>query len=150
MLTDALEDIDQVCIRVNTMEAAGHDEALHDANVLRAQFSPTEIPTLPPHWDSSQRALQMVRVHGHLRVSQKYFQPRAALSHIVERLGKRCRGAQPLLLEAPIHPGKKRLHVRLAVCESVELFGFSREPKPSDVVFDGIDRANAPERLKDA
>ena len=47
----ALQDIDQVGVDVNAMEPAGHDEALHDTHVFGAQFSPTEIPIFPAHWD---------------------------------------------------------------------------------------------------
>ena len=44
MLAYALQDVDQVGVDVNVMEPAGHDEALHDTDVFRAEFCPTKIP----------------------------------------------------------------------------------------------------------
>jgi hypothetical protein len=51
VLAHALQDIDQVGVDVKVMEAAGHDEALRDTDVFRAQFCPTKIPIFPTHWD---------------------------------------------------------------------------------------------------
>lgn len=52
-----------------------------------------------------------------------------------------------MLLEAPVYPGKEGLDMRLAVRESMKLFGFSREPKLTNVIFNRIERTDAPERL---
>ena len=34
MLTDALQYIDQIRVNIDAMEAAGHDQTLHDTDVL--------------------------------------------------------------------------------------------------------------------
>jgi len=44
MLADALENVDQVGVDVNTVEPTCHDEALHDADVFGAELGPTKIP----------------------------------------------------------------------------------------------------------
>jgi hypothetical protein len=48
MLVDALEDVDKVRVDVNAMQPTDHDQALHDADVFRTQFGPTEVPVFPP------------------------------------------------------------------------------------------------------
>ena len=42
VLADALQDVDQVVVRIDLMQPAGHDETLHDADVLGAEFGPAE------------------------------------------------------------------------------------------------------------
>ena len=46
MLAHALEHIDQVVIGIDPMQPAGDDQALDNAHVFRAQFSPAEQPRL--------------------------------------------------------------------------------------------------------
>ena len=41
---DALQDIDQVVVGIDAVQAAGDDQALQDADVLGAEFGPTEHP----------------------------------------------------------------------------------------------------------
>jgi len=55
-----------------------------------------------------------------------------------------------MLLKAAIHLGKKRLYMRFTMREAVELLGFAREPKLSDVLLDRVERADAPECFKHA
>ena len=52
-----------------------------------------------------------------------------------------------MLLEAAIYPGKKSFHVRFAMGKTVKRFGFAGERKPSDVVLDRVECADAPECL---
>ena len=51
MLTDALQHIDQIIIGIDLVQAAGNDQALHDPDVFRAEFSPAEHPAFPTHWN---------------------------------------------------------------------------------------------------
>jgi hypothetical protein len=44
VLTDALQDIDEIVIGIDAMQAASHDEGVGDAHVVRAHLSPTEHP----------------------------------------------------------------------------------------------------------
>ena len=44
MLADPLRQVDEVRVRVDALQAAGGDQALHDASVLGANFGPTEKP----------------------------------------------------------------------------------------------------------
>ena len=78
MLPDALEDIDQIVVWVDAMEAAGHDQALYDAHLLGAELGPAEIPVLPAHGDGPQGAFQVIGVDRHVRVGEEYFQSQAA------------------------------------------------------------------------
>jgi len=47
MLAHALENVDQVGVDINAVELAGHDKALHDADMFGTELSPTEIPVFP-------------------------------------------------------------------------------------------------------
>ena len=60
VLAHALQDVDQVVVRIDLMQPAGHDEALDDAHVLGPQFRPGEEPGLASHRNGSQRTLQVV------------------------------------------------------------------------------------------
>ncbi len=42
VLAHALQDIDQVVVRVDLVQPAGHDQALYDAYVLSPRLCPTE------------------------------------------------------------------------------------------------------------
>jgi hypothetical protein len=44
MLTNSLQNVDEIGVDVDTMEPTGHNEALDDTNLFGAQFGPTEIP----------------------------------------------------------------------------------------------------------
>ena len=44
MFADPLQDIDEVGVRIDAMQAASHDQALDDADVFGAELSPTEEP----------------------------------------------------------------------------------------------------------
>jgi hypothetical protein len=48
MLADTLKDVDQVRVGIDPMEPTRHDQALRDADLLRAEFGPTEIPIFLP------------------------------------------------------------------------------------------------------
>lgn len=48
VLCDALQDIDEVGIHVDAVQAASDDERLDDADVLRAEFCPAEVPVFRP------------------------------------------------------------------------------------------------------
>src|SRR5436305_716231 len=92
----------------------------------------------------------MVGVHRYVWVGEKHFQPQSPLAHIVERLGKGRGRPQAVLLEAMVHPGKESLHVRLAVCEAMDLFGLAGEIEVSDLLLDRVECANASECLDHA
>ena len=47
MLAHPLQHIDQVVVRVDLVQPAGHDQAVDDAHVLRAGFGPVEQPGFP-------------------------------------------------------------------------------------------------------
>ena len=44
MLADPLQDIDQVVIGIDVVEAASGQQTLHDADLLGTQFRPAEQP----------------------------------------------------------------------------------------------------------
>jgi len=47
MLTDTLQDVDEIVVRIDLVQATSHNEALHDADMFGAQLGPTEIPIFP-------------------------------------------------------------------------------------------------------
>ena len=46
MLTDPLQDIDQVVIGMDVVEAASGQQTLHDTDLFGTQFRPAEQPCL--------------------------------------------------------------------------------------------------------
>ena len=48
VLADTLQDIDEVGVEVDRVQATSDDQALHDADVLGTEFGPTEIPIFAP------------------------------------------------------------------------------------------------------
>jgi hypothetical protein len=64
----------------------------------------------------------MVRVHRHIRILEKDFQPQAPLTRIAERLRERVARQQTLTLKLSVDPGEERLHPWLAVGESMLTF----------------------------
>ena len=44
MLADALQDIDEIGIRVDALQLTRHQQALDDANLFGAQLTPAEQP----------------------------------------------------------------------------------------------------------
>lgn len=60
MLTDTLQHVHKVVIRVDVVQAAGRQQALHDADVFRAQFGPAEQPVLLTHRDHPQNAAMLL------------------------------------------------------------------------------------------
>lgn len=40
MLTDTLQDIDEVVVRIAIVQAASHEQALHDADLSGAKLGP--------------------------------------------------------------------------------------------------------------
>jgi NaMN:DMB phosphoribosyltransferase len=47
MLADALQDIDEIGIRVDSLQLTRHQQALDDADLLGTQFTPAETPVSP-------------------------------------------------------------------------------------------------------
>jgi len=62
MVGNALQDVDEVVVRIDALQAAGDAEALHDADVFGAHLGRAEEPVVSAHGDDAQRALKMVRV----------------------------------------------------------------------------------------
>ena len=42
MLTNPLQYIDEIIVRIDVMQPTGHQQALHDTDVLGAEFGPTD------------------------------------------------------------------------------------------------------------
>ena len=68
MLADALQDVDEVGVRIDVVKSAGGDQALHDADLFGAKFGPAKQPVFSAHRYDAQRALQMIGVDGNLGV----------------------------------------------------------------------------------
>ena len=49
MQSDALQHIDQVGVRVDALQAAGHHEALEESQLLSTQLGPTKQVILSSH-----------------------------------------------------------------------------------------------------
>ena len=104
ILADALQNIDEVGVRIDAVQTAGDDQTLHDADLLSAQFSPGEKPIAPAHGNYTQRTLQVIRVHRHFGVAEKYLQSHAPLAHVAQCLREWTAWQQPLPLELLVDP----------------------------------------------
>jgi hypothetical protein len=149
VLANTLQYIDEIGVRIDAVQTTGDDQALHDADVLGTELSPTEIPVLPPHRNRAQRALQMVRVDRHVRVSEEYLQAQAALAHVVQRLDEWTARQQPLPLELAIDPVEKRIDPRLAVRQSMQALALGGELAFANLLLDRIERPDLLERFAD-
>lgn len=47
MLPNPLQHVHKICIGIQSVQAAGGDQALDDADVLGTEFGLTEVPILP-------------------------------------------------------------------------------------------------------
>ena len=105
MLTNTLQHIDEIVIRIDVMQSACHQQALHDANMLRAKFGPTEQPISATHRNHPQGAFQMVGIDRHIRVVQIDLESRPPLANVGQRrdeglLGKKPNAANCLSIQA--------------------------------------------------
>ena len=88
MPIDALQNIDQVVVRTDLVQTTGREQTLDDADLFGAELGPGEQPITAAHGNHSQGALEVVGVHGHIRIIQEDFQPYATLARIAECLSK--------------------------------------------------------------
>lgn len=101
MLADTLQDIDEISVRIDAVQSAGDDQTLRDADLLGAEFGPTEVPVFSPHRNRAQPALQVVRVDRHVRIAQEDLKPEPPFSHVLQRLRERIARQQSLSLALP-------------------------------------------------
>ncbi len=59
---DAVEDIDEVGVRVNTLKSTGHQQRLQYGDVFCTELGPTEEPVSPIHGNGSDRTFQVIGV----------------------------------------------------------------------------------------
>jgi hypothetical protein len=64
----ALQHIDQVRVNIDSVQAAGDDQALHYADIARAEFGPAERPGFSSHRDHSQGTLEMIGIERYVRI----------------------------------------------------------------------------------
>ena len=67
VLSDALQDIDQIVIRVDVVQPTGDDQALQDADVAGTEFGPAEHPVAATHRNHAQGPLERIRIERHVR-----------------------------------------------------------------------------------
>ena len=89
MLSDALENVDEVVVGVDVVQPAGDDQALDDADVFGREFGPAEEPVLPTHGTPPQGALEMVGIDRYVWIGQIDLQATSSLVGVGERLGQR-------------------------------------------------------------
>ena len=47
VLADPLQHVDEVCVHLDLVQPTGGDQALHDADLLGAEFGPAKVPIFP-------------------------------------------------------------------------------------------------------
>jgi len=70
MLTDTLQDIDEIVVRVDVVQAAGHQQTLDDPDLFGAELGPRKQPILAAHRYGAQRPLQVVGVDSYIRIGK--------------------------------------------------------------------------------
>ncbi len=113
MLTDTLQDVDQIVVGVDLMQPAGDDQALHDADLGGAEFGPAEIPVLATHRNDPQRPFEVVGIDRDIGVGQIDLERASSFAGIGEHPGERSARQQTLRFELPIYSGKELLDDRL-------------------------------------
>ena len=72
MLTDPLQNINQVGGRIDTLQLAGNQQALDHAYPSSAQLGPSEHLVPPTHRNLVNAALQMIRIRERLHMPTFY------------------------------------------------------------------------------
>ena len=85
---DALEDIDEIDIGIDALEATGGQQTLDDADMAGTHFRPTEQPVAPAQGNGANLPFQMIGIDGHVGIGQKHFQRRFPLQRIPRGLGE--------------------------------------------------------------
>src|SRR6185312_5802452 len=67
---------------------------------------------------------------------------------IVKCVGEERGGAQAVIVKTTLHPCKEGLHMGLAVCQAMQLLGFTRNSQPSNIFFDRVERTDSSECLE--
>src|SRR5687768_3383428 len=119
MFADALKYIDEIGVRINSVQAARNNQTLDDSHVLCAELSPAEVPHFAAHGDGSERAFQVIGIDSHIRVAEEYLQPYATRARVLQCLGEHCRRPQPVLLELSFDPVKELLYAWFGMCQSI-------------------------------
>ena len=139
LYSDTLQHVDEVGVRIDVVQPESDDEALHDPDVLRAELGPTKIPVFPAERNGAQRALQVIRVEGHVRIGEKYRKALTPRARISERLGKRIARQEPLTFELSIDPLEELFDNRLAVSQPMQPLGLAAEATLANFGLDGIE-----------
>ena len=92
MLTDPLQDVYEIIVGIDPLQAAGTEQTLDDTEMLCTKFSPAEEPVFSPQGNGSDLALDVVGVDGHVRFFQKDLQRPLATVDVGEGLGEGIAG----------------------------------------------------------
>jgi len=107
VLSTAPQHVHEVVVRIDVVQPAGGQQALHNADVLGSQLSPAEQPVLLTHRDHAQRTLKVVRVDRYLRVVQVDRQADSSLADIRQRTEEGTARQESLLVELLVDPGEE-------------------------------------------
>jgi hypothetical protein len=104
MLADALQHVDEIGVRIDVMQSAGHQQTLHDANMSGAEFGPGEQPIAASHGDDPQGTLQMIRIDRHIRIVKVDFQPGSPFPDVGQRRQEGAARQEAIRLELFVDP----------------------------------------------
>ena len=136
VLADTLQHVHEVIVRVDVVQPAGGQQALHNADVLGAQLSPAEQPVLFAHWDHPQGAFEVVRVDRYLRVIKIDRQPDPALTDIGQRSEKGAARQEALLVKLLVDPGEEAIEDRLGLFLPACALGLPRQIVVANLLLD--------------
>ena len=120
---DPLEDIDQIDVGIDALEATRSQQALDDADMPGADFRPTEQPVAAAQRNGANLPLQMIGIERDIGVGQKHFEGGFAFQRIAGRLGKGIGGQEHFGNHRLFEPGKEGLDQRFGILAPMSELG---------------------------
>jgi len=136
MLSNALQYVHEVIVRIDVVQPTCRQQALHNSDVFGAQLGPAEQPVLFTHRNDPQSTLEVVCVDRHLRVIQVDRQAHPALTDIPQRAKEGAARQESLFVELRVDPGKETFQGRFRLFLSARELGLARQPIVADLLLD--------------
>lgn len=142
MLANALQHIYEIIVGIDIVQPTGRQQALHNADVPRAQLSPAEQPVLFAHRDDPQRAFAVVRVDRYLRIVQVDRQADPTLTDIRQRTEEGTARQEAALVELLVEPGEETLEDGFRLLLSASELGLPRHTIVANLLLDLVESGN--------
>src|ERR1035437_9686557 len=112
MLSNSLQHIDEIVIRIDVVQPAGDEQALYDADVFGTKLGPTEIPIFSAHRDHPQSTFQMIGIDCDIGIVEIDRESIATLTYVGQRRHERTAGQKTLRFELFVDPVEQATYHR--------------------------------------